>query len=109
MNEDELRTALYEARRILGCGEVENVVPALRALNTRYDDALGRIATLERRYESKLAGVDNTFESVLWLRLCGDFRYTSYLTVEGMELIFREIVRRTLAEYPPEFHTDKEL
>ena len=36
-----------EVRAILGCGHVENVVDAVGRLQTRGDDALARIATLE--------------------------------------------------------------
>ena len=52
---------------------------------------------------------DKSFESVLWRRLACDFRVHAGWKLEGMERSFREIVRRTLAEYPPEYHEDKEL
>lgn len=38
----------YEARDILNCGHVGNIPDALAKPHTRYNDALARIATLER-------------------------------------------------------------
>lgn len=43
----------------------------------------------------------NDFTSVLWRRLASDFRLHAGWRYEDMEKHFREIVRRTLEEYPP--------
>lgn len=46
---------VFEARDILNCGHVRNIPDALAKLNTRYNDALARIATLE---QEKAGGCD---------------------------------------------------
>lgn len=48
------RDLVFRVRDILYCGHVENVVYAVGRLNTKYNDALARIATLERQLEGKL-------------------------------------------------------
>lgn len=44
----------------------------------------------------------NDFTSVLWRRLCTDFRVHAGWRLEDMEAKFRSDVARTLAEFPVE-------
>ena len=48
MAEVDYQKIVYEARDILKCGHVAKVPDELEKLHTRYNDALARIATLER-------------------------------------------------------------
>ena len=50
---------------------------------------------------SSCSAVDNTFESVLWRRLAPDLRLPTGWCFNDMERHFRETVRKTLAECPP--------
>lgn len=63
---------VFKARDILNCGDLCNVPDALARLNTRYNDALARIATLKREKADK-AGEPATCEMRCQLagELCG--------------------------------------
>lgn len=46
--------------------------------------------------------IDNSFESVLWRKLACDFRVHAGWRLEDMEKRFREVVRETLRDHPPQ-------
>lgn len=50
---------------------------------------------------------DNSFEAVLFRRLCFDLRLPEGWTMEVMEKHFRRIVRETLREFPPSVQVDQ--
>jgi len=52
MTLEEYQDICFKARDILFCGSIEHVVSSLERLDARYNDALAKIATLEKALEA---------------------------------------------------------
>lgn len=82
----ELERELAEAREQLRLANVDN---------------FGTMAELAEANRRIGLAADNTFESVLWRRLATDLRVPNGWCYDDMERHFREVVRLTLADFPP--------